>query len=193
MAERSRRHAAARGGAVGCLRDDHPAPAGERADPTHQAVLPIHLDALARCRAALVGAAARRVPLLLRPALTALPARPVGGGQRVLLRPAAVGRRLCDDGGGWGRDRVLVRRVHERHDLLYARPWGRGAAHHGREGAYRGGGGNGVRLSRGGAWGFFRGFSCGFSPRGRGLVSFRPPGVPPPPPRGFLVATGASP
>src|SRR5947207_2758424 len=58
MAERSRRHAAARGGAVGCLRDDHPAPAGERADPTHQAVLPIHLHALARCRPALVGAAA---------------------------------------------------------------------------------------------------------------------------------------
>src|SRR3989442_9076373 len=193
MAERSRRHAAARGGAVGCLRDDHPAPAGERADPTHQAVLPIHLDALARCRAALVGAAARRVPLLLRTALTALPARPVGGGQRVLLRPAAVGRRLCDDGGGWGRDRVLVRRVHERHDLLYARPWGRGAAHHGREGAYRGGGGKGDRPSPGGHQGFFGGFLSGFSPPGGGLVFRRSPGPTPPPPGGFLAAPRGAP
>src|SRR6266550_2309487 len=78
---------------------------------------------------------------------------------------------------GWRRDRVLVRRVHERHDFLYARPWGRGAARHGREGAYRGGGGNGVRLSRGGHRVFSGDLSGVFAPRGRDLIARRSRGL----------------
>src|SRR5207244_2455259 len=82
---------AVRVSASGSAASNSRARAGERPDPAHQAVLPVYLEAVARHGAAPLGAAARRVPFLLRSTLPDPPARPVGGRNRVRVRATAVG------------------------------------------------------------------------------------------------------
>src|ERR1051325_4409874 len=95
------------------------------------------------------------------------------GARRFLGRAAAMGRRLGHDGGGRRRHGVLVGPVHERHDVLHARPRRRRAPERLRQDAHRGGGGNRIRLPRSRDRIISGDLSGVLAPRGRDLAARR--------------------
>src|SRR5207244_1487459 len=91
-----------------------------------------------------LGAAARRVPFLLRSSLPDPPARPVGGRNRVRLRATAVGGGLRAHHGR--RPELRCRRLHERHHVLHPRPGRRRPANAALQAAHHRRGRNGIRV-----------------------------------------------
>src|SRR2546430_14205738 len=121
---------------VGRLRDDHLAAPHQRPLPTRQVVLPHYLAALAGGRPAAAAPAGGCVLELLRSPFVAPAPGAVGDRGRARPRPAGMGRPLRAQHDPRPPP-IRGRHVHERDDVLYARPGRRRAPDADREDAHR--------------------------------------------------------